>query len=81
MMAWEHSLLGDLGPAQVKAAADGDRGPVGGYRDLLRELGRAPRRVDEARVRASSAFRQLGDPVGDGGPAGNGGPAGLVKPG
>src|SRR5689334_21289775 len=53
MMAWEHSLLGDLDPALVKAAADGDRGPVGGYRDLLGDLGRAPRRVDEARVGAS----------------------------
>ena len=34
-MAWEHSMLGDLDPAQVQAAADGDAGPVADYRDLL----------------------------------------------
>jgi len=44
-MAWEHSMLGDLDPAQVAAAADGDAGPVAEYRDLLAELGRAPRRA------------------------------------
>jgi hypothetical protein len=51
-MAWEHALLGDLDPAVVRAAAAGVTGPVEDYRDLLAELGREPRRVDEARVRA-----------------------------
>jgi hypothetical protein len=53
MMAWEHSLLGDLDPALVRAAASGDRRPVDGYRGLLGELGRAPRQVEEARPRGS----------------------------
>jgi hypothetical protein len=48
-MAWEHSLLGDLDPARVQAAANGH---ADGYRDLLAELGRAPRQVDEAGLRA-----------------------------
>jgi hypothetical protein len=52
-MAWEHSMLGDLDPAQVQAAADGDAGAVAGYRDLLAELGRAPRQASEARLRAA----------------------------
>jgi hypothetical protein len=52
-MAWEHSMLGDLDPAQVQAVADGDAGPVAGYRDLLAELGRAPRQADEERLRAA----------------------------
>jgi Domain of unknown function (DUF4157) len=52
-MAWEHSMLGDLDPAQVQAAADGDAGPVAGYRDLLAELGRAPRRASEGRLQAA----------------------------
>jgi hypothetical protein len=52
-MAWEHSMLGDLDPAQVAAAADGDAGPVAEYRDLLAGLGRAPRRADENRLRAA----------------------------
>src|SRR5258705_496060 len=44
MMAWEHSLLGDLDPALVQAAASGDRRPVDGYRGVLgRRLGFAPR--------------------------------------
>jgi Domain of unknown function (DUF4157) len=50
-MAWEHSMLGDLDPEQVRAAAAGDPAPVSGYRDLLTELGRAPRQVSEARLR------------------------------
>ena len=49
MMAWEHSLLGDLDPALVRQAAEGDGRPAAGYGALLTELGRAPRRVDEAR--------------------------------
>jgi Domain of unknown function (DUF4157) len=49
-MAWEHSMLGDLDPAQVQAAAGGDAGAVAGYRDLLAELGRAPRQAREARL-------------------------------
>jgi hypothetical protein len=53
MMAWEHSLLGDLDPALVQAAASGDRRPVDGYRGLLGELGRAPRQVEKARLRGS----------------------------
>jgi hypothetical protein len=53
MMAWEHSLVGDLDPALVQAAAGGDGRPVDGYRGLLGELGRAPRRVDQARLRGS----------------------------
>jgi hypothetical protein len=52
-MAWEHSMLGDLDPARVQAAADGDAGPVADYRDLLAELGRAPRQADEVRLRAA----------------------------
>jgi Domain of unknown function (DUF4157) len=52
-MAWEHSMLGDLDPAQVRAAADGDAGPVAGYRELLAELGRAPRQANEKRLRAA----------------------------
>ena len=52
-MAWEHSMLGDLDPAHVQAAADGDPGPVAGDRDLLAELGRAPRQADEERLRAA----------------------------
>jgi hypothetical protein len=51
-MAWEHALLGDLDPDVLLAAAAGDRRPVDGYRDLLGELGRAPRRVDEAGLRS-----------------------------
>jgi hypothetical protein len=51
MMAWEHSLLGDFDPALVQAAASGDGRPVEGYRGLLGELGRAPRQVEEARLR------------------------------
>jgi hypothetical protein len=53
MMAWEHSLLGDLDPALIQAAAGGDGGPVEQYRGLLGELGRAPRQVTEARLRGS----------------------------
>jgi hypothetical protein len=52
-MAWEHALLGDLDPDLVLAAAAGDRRPVEGYRDVLGELGRAPRRVDAARLRGA----------------------------
>jgi Domain of unknown function (DUF4157) len=51
-MAWEHSMLGDLDPDRLRAAADGDPGQVAAYRDLLAELGRAPRHPDEARLRA-----------------------------
>jgi len=51
-MAWEHLLLGDLDPARVRATADGDPEHIGGYRDLLAELGRNPRQVDQARLRA-----------------------------
>jgi len=53
MMAWEHSLLGDLDPELVQAAASGDARPVEEYRGLLGELGRAPRHVDEAGLRGS----------------------------
>ena len=52
-MAWEHSMLGDLDPALVQAAADGDARPVAGYRDLLAELGRAPRHANGDRLRAA----------------------------
>ncbi len=52
-MAWEHSMLGDLDPVQVGAAADGEAAPVAGYRDLLAELGRAPRRAGAERLRAA----------------------------
>ncbi|MGH3164416.1 MAG: hypothetical protein ACRDN0_00790, partial [Trebonia sp.] len=52
-MAWEHALLGDLDPDLVRAAAAGDIRVADGYRELLAELGRAPRRVDETQVRAS----------------------------
>jgi hypothetical protein len=50
MMAWEHSLLGDLDPAQVTAAADGDRAPLRAYTGVLAELGRSPRRVDAGQL-------------------------------
>lgn len=49
-MAWEHALLGDLDPGLVAVAAGGDRQGLDGYRDLLGELGRVPRRVDRARL-------------------------------
>ena len=54
-MAWEHSLLGDLTPAQVRALTA--NGPGGGtehntYCDLLEELGQDPQRADEERLRA-----------------------------
>jgi hypothetical protein len=52
MMGWEHALLGDVGPARVHAAAEGDGGPVAEYRGLLATLGQAPRAVDEKRLRA-----------------------------
>ena len=52
MMAWEHALLGDVGPARIGEAAAGDAGPVDEYRDLLAGLGRAPRAVNEERLRA-----------------------------
>jgi hypothetical protein len=51
-MAWEHALLGDVGPARIGEAAAGDGGPVEEYRDLLAGLGRAPRAVNEERLRA-----------------------------
>jgi hypothetical protein len=57
-MAWEHAMLGDLDPEQVRAAAEGDLAPVAAYRDLLTELGRAPRQASEARLRG-------GDPATD----------------
>jgi hypothetical protein len=53
MMAWEHALLGDLDPDLLRAAAAGDIRVADAYREVLAELGRAPRRVDEAQVRAS----------------------------
>ena len=59
MMSWEHSLLGDLGPGAIHDAAKGDHRPVDGYRGLLTELGLAPRRVDEARLRGSHAGLDL----------------------
>lgn len=46
-------MLGDLDPAAVHAAAGGGRQPVGRYRGLLAELGRAPRNADEERLRAA----------------------------
>ena len=54
-MAWEHSMLGDVDPELVAAAASGDPGPVASYRDLLFELGRAPRQANEAELRAAGA--------------------------
>jgi hypothetical protein len=51
-MAWEHALLGDVGPALIGEAAAGDGGPVEEYRDLLAGLGRAPRAVNEERLQA-----------------------------
>ena len=51
-MAWEHSLLGDLDPERVQATAAGDPAHVRAYRDVLAELGRRPRQVDQARLRA-----------------------------
>src|ERR1700733_15401213 len=51
LMAWEHALLGDLDPARVRASTTGDYQHIDGYRALLGELGRAPRQVDQARLR------------------------------
>ncbi|HTR93952.1 MAG TPA: hypothetical protein VMI73_19645 [Trebonia sp.] len=59
MMSWEHSLLGDLGPAPVHDAARGDHRPVDAYRELLSELGRTPRQVDETRLRESHPGLEL----------------------
>jgi hypothetical protein len=53
MMAWEHALLGDLDPALAWSAADGDFLAVEDYRALLSRLGRSPRRVGQARLRAT----------------------------
>jgi hypothetical protein len=52
-MAWEHALLGDVGPARIGEAAAGDRRPVEEYRGLLAELGRAPRALNEGWLRAN----------------------------
>ena len=52
-MAWEHALLGDVSPARIAEAAAGDVRSVAEYRDLLAGLGRAPRAVNEERLRAS----------------------------
>ena len=52
-MAWEHSMLGDVDPELVEAAAGGDAGPVCSYRDLLFKLGQDPREVDAAALRAA----------------------------
>ena len=52
-MAWEHALLGDVGPARIGEAAAGDSRPVEDYRALLAELGRAPRALNEGRLRAN----------------------------
>src|SRR5579872_5865367 len=53
VMAWEHALLGDVSPARIAEAAAGDVGWVAEYRGLLAELGRAPRILNEGRLRAS----------------------------
>ena len=68
-MAWEHSLLGDLDPDLVAAAASantasgdaasGGRREVDGYRDLLGELGRSPRLVDAVRLRGAHPGLEL----------------------
>ena len=50
-MAWEHALLGDVGPERIGEAAAGDGGPVEEYLGLLAELGRAPRMPNEGRLR------------------------------
>jgi Domain of unknown function (DUF4157) len=50
-MGWEHAMLGDLDPAQLRDAADGKLAPLVAYRDLLAGLGRAPDQVDEGRLR------------------------------
>ena len=50
-MAWEHALLGDVGPEQIGQAAAGNGGPVEEYRELLAALGTTPRAVDEQRLR------------------------------
>jgi hypothetical protein len=58
-MAWEHSLLGDVAPGEIEvmtAAAPAGSATraerVAAYCDLLEELGRDPRRADEARLAA-----------------------------
>jgi len=53
VMAWEHALLGDVSPARIAEAAAGDVGPVAEYRDVLAELGRVPRLLNEGRLRVS----------------------------
>ena len=50
-MAWEHALLGDVGPERIGQAAAGDGEPVEEYRGLLAALGATPRAVDEQRLR------------------------------
>jgi Domain of unknown function (DUF4157) len=59
-MAWEHSMLGDLVPAQIQAMTvnsaawsnpGSGTGHIGAYCDLLKELGRDPRGADEERLR------------------------------
>ena len=51
-MAWEHALLGDVGPARIGAAAAGDAGPVEEYRDLLARARAGAAAVNEGRLRA-----------------------------
>jgi hypothetical protein len=50
-MGWEHSMLGDLRPEQIRGAAAGDHAQLAGYRDLLAELGQAPWAADIERLR------------------------------
>jgi hypothetical protein len=52
-MGWEHAMLGDLDPERLQAAAAGDTRAVAGYRDLLAELGRAPRQASVSGLRAA----------------------------
>lgn len=58
-MAWEHSVLGDLAPDEIGAMTKGGEAGsrtrverIAAYCDLLEELGRDPRRADEARLAA-----------------------------
>jgi hypothetical protein len=53
MMAWEHSLLGDLDQARISAAAAGDLAPLTAYCDQLTELGQAPQEADAGQLSLS----------------------------
>jgi hypothetical protein len=56
-MGWEHMMLGDLDPEQLRAAADGETRDLAAYRELLADLGEEPREASVARLRAQHPGR------------------------